>query len=181
MILAAPFHQTGIKILNSRAASLIPPQAYVHLHVSFILTNVSSPSPSYFSLPPSTTISKAIFATIDTGSPARPAFNSLNYLRRLSPAIGARFGEGQWHVVKMFSRERLEDDLLREIFGEGNVGKAWRKEWEAYPVLEPVLKESDLAPVRLDQGLYYVNGFERLVSTMETEVRLFWLCFCARS
>lgn len=174
MIIAAPFHQTGIKILNSRAPALIPPQPYVHLHVSFILTNASSPSPTYFSLPTSSTISKAIFSTLDTSSPLPPAFNSLNYLKRLSPAVGARFGEGEWHVIKMFSAKRLGDDLLGEIFGSGNVGKTWRKEWDAYPVLEPVLEESDLAPVRPDQGLYYVNGFERLISTMETEVSWFW-------
>lgn len=43
--------------------------------------------------------------------------------------------------------------------------------WDAYPQLDPVTADADYAPVRPDEGLYYVNAFERLISTMETEVR----------
>ncbi|KAL8280860.1 hypothetical protein RQP46_006864 [Phenoliferia psychrophenolica] len=171
VILASPFHLSSLKILNSPTASLIPPQPYVTLHVSFIITNSSSPLPSYFS-PSSTsttTIPKAVFSTFDTTSQVKPKFNSLNYLKTLSEAQGAGFGEGEWHVVKMFSRGRMEDREVGRIFGEKNVGKVWRKIWSAYPKLDPIKSARDFAPVRPDEGFYYVNGFERLISTMETE------------
>ena len=42
--------------------------------------------------------------------------------------------------------------------------------WAAYPQLDPITNSADFAPVRPDEGFYYVNGFERLISTMETEV-----------
>lgn len=84
----------------------------------------------------------------------------------------------------MFSEEALSDEFVARLFGEETVLRVWRKEWDAYPVLTPVTPEEgegdsikgrtkkELAPVRLDQGSYYVNGFERLISTMETEVSL---------
>lgn len=74
-------------------------------------------------------------------------------------------------MVKMFSPSALSSDTLGEIFGgEENVGKSWEKVWLAYPKLNPVEREEEWAPVRPDEGFYYVNGFERLISTMETEV-----------
>lgn len=127
MILAAPFHQSGIKVLNSPAPAHIPPQPYVSLHVAFVITNASAPLPSYFAPAPATTISKAVFATFDTPSPSKPKFNSLNYLKQLSPEVGAKFGEGTWHVVKMFSKKKLDMVELEALFGEGNVGKMWEK------------------------------------------------------
>ncbi|KAI5479707.1 prenylcysteine oxidase [Pseudohyphozyma bogoriensis] len=169
VILAAPFHQTSVSFINTPLPSVIPAQPYVPLHVTFVLTNASSPSPSYFSLPPRTKIATSIFATFDTTSSTKPSFNSLNYLQSLSPSVSSKFGEGTFHVVKMFSAEPLSTEFLESVFGEGNVGKAWSKLWEAYPLLKPVEAEEELAPVRPDEGFYYVNGFERLISTMETE------------
>lgn len=50
--------------------------------------------------------------------------------------------------------------------------KVIEKEWLSYPKLSPIVDaEKELARIRLDDGLYYVNGMERLISTMETEVR----------
>lgn len=115
-----------------------------------------------------------IFGTFDTASPSRPTFNSLNYLKPLSPSVGAKFGEGTFHVVKIFSESKLGDRMLRELFGENEVAKSWEKVWLAYPKLEPVRSSAQLAPVRPDAGFFYVNGFERLISTMETEVG----CLC---
>lgn len=129
-----------------------------------------------------------IFGTFTTPSTRKPTFNSLNYLKPLPPAIEARFGDdsngtttGTFHVVKMFSDRSLvvglQDEgttttLLDDLFGRHNVVKTVEKTWFAYPRLAPVTDpEGDYAPVRPDQGLYYVNAMERLVSTMETEVR----------
>ena len=134
-----------------------------------------------------------IFGTFTTSSTRKPTFNSLNYLKPLPPAIGARFGgsnETTFHVIKMFSDRSLlvQDDrgtppLLDDLFGRYNVVKTVEKTWFAYPRLAPVRDpEGDYAPVRPDQGLYYVNAMERLVSTMETEVRFpdvpFFSRFC---
>lgn len=105
-----------------------------------------------------------IFGTFTTPSTSKPKFNSLNYLKPLPPSIGTKFGEGTWHVVKMFSDRSLENEMLEALYGKGNVGKTVEKVWLAYPKLDPVGGEQDFAPVRPDEGLYYVNGFERLIS-----------------
>lgn len=172
VIFAAPYHQTGVSVHNSPVPSLIPRQPYVHLHVTFIITNATTPLASYFNLSDSTTMPNTIFGTFDTPSPSPPTFNSLNYLKPLPASIGARFGnDSTWHVVKMFSSYTLGESMLDDLFGRGNVGKKWEKVWASYPQLRPVESENELAPVRPDEGFYYVNGFERLISTMETEVR----------
>ncbi|BGO89087.1 hypothetical protein NBRC10512_003832 [Rhodotorula toruloides] len=168
VILAAPFHQTGIQMVNSLAPSRIPKQPYVPLYVSFVMTNASAPRASYFGLPEKTVMPVEIFGTFTTSSSCKPTFNSLNYLRALSPETSARLGEGTFHVVKMFSDRPLEAEMLDDLFGQGNVAKTVVKRWLAYPKLEPVTKEDDFAPVRPDEGLYYPNSFERLISTMET-------------
>lgn len=76
-------------------------------------------------------------------------------------------------MVKLFSKETLSEVELEGLFGKGNVlGKVIEKIWKAYPQLEPIENEKELAKVVLDRdGLYYVNSMERLISTMETEVR----------
>ncbi|GEM09150.1 prenylcysteine oxidase [Rhodotorula toruloides] len=168
VILAAPFHQTGIQMVNSLAPSRIPKQTYVPLYVSFVMTNASAPQAAYFGFPDNTVMPVEIFGTFTTSSSSKPTFNSLNYLRALSPETSARLGEGIFHVVKMFSDHPLEADMLDHLFGKGNVAKTVVKRWLAYPKLEPVTKEGDFAPVRPDEGLYYPNSFERLISTMET-------------
>ncbi|GAA5822985.1 hypothetical protein JCM10212_006528, partial [Sporobolomyces blumeae] len=188
IILAAPFHQTGIEIHNSDLATLIPRQPYVHLHVTIVLTNASTPCPSYFvsssSSPSRSTIRDdqvpptTIFSTFNTASRTKPEFNSLNYLKTLPPSLGNRFlsrhsieARQRVHVVKLFSSRALatEQDLARIFGARNNVLKVVRKEWDAYPELAPVTSSRDLSRVRLDEGFYYVNGFERLISTMETQ------------
>ncbi|GAA5878578.1 hypothetical protein JCM3774_004071 [Rhodotorula dairenensis] len=195
VILAAPYHQTGIHFVNSLAPALIPKQPYVRLYVTFVITNATTPQASYFGLKEGTKMPNEIFGTFATASKRKPTFNSLNYLKPLPPALGARFcGDGRggggsnasttFHVVKMFSERSLvgHDDadggdgargastLLEDLFGRYNVAKTVEKTWLAYPKLAPVTDpERDYAPIRPDQGLYYVNAMERLVSTMETE------------
>lgn len=205
VVLAAPFHQTGIELVNTPAPALIPKQAYVRLFVTFVITkcvalcspcrrprpvstlttrrpkSASTPQPSYFDLPPDTRMPNEIFGTFTTPSRHKPTFNSLNYLKALPASIGARFGEGTFHVVKMFSSRSLEPEMLDTLYGAGNVAKVVEKVWFAYPQLAPVRSEDDFAPVRPDEGLYYVNAFERLISTMETEVRRARLGLCTGS
>ncbi|GAA5979241.1 hypothetical protein JCM10908_002852 [Rhodotorula pacifica] len=187
VILAAPYHQTGIHIVNSPTPALITKQPYVRLYVTFVITNATTPQASYFGLKEGTPMPNEIFGTFTTSSTRKPTFNSLNYLKPLPPAIGSRFDGGEggtnatWHVVKMFSDHSLlptdtgssnnkSSNLLEDLFGRYNVAKTAEKTWLAYPKLAPVTRpEEDYAPVRPDEGLYYVNAMERLISTMETE------------
>ncbi|CAM0139874.1 hypothetical protein VKS41_007218 [Umbelopsis sp. WA50703] len=78
-------------------------------------------------------------------------------------------------VVKMFSERRITDDQLSGLFES----RSWtyRREWDAYPVLK-TLKSSNWMPIVLDgntengidtSGIFYVNSFESLFSTMESQ------------
>lgn len=68
-------------------------------------------------------------------------------------------------MVKIFSKKRLSDEWLETMFSE-HVGWVHRKEWEAYPYLTPT---AYFTPIRLTENIYYINGMETLLSTMETE------------
>jgi prenylcysteine oxidase/farnesylcysteine lyase len=67
-------------------------------------------------------------------------------------------------IYKLFSREPVAESLLDELFSCRDAVEQIR--WEAYPVLRP---DGALPPVRLADGLYWVNAMEFAVSTMETE------------
>ncbi|KAK4703033.1 prenylcysteine oxidase / farnesylcysteine lyase, partial [Phenoliferia sp. Uapishka_3] len=155
VIIATPFHLSSLKVLNSPTPALIPTQPYVSLHVTFIITNASTPLPSYFSLPPRTSISKAIFATFDTPSIDKPKWNSLNYQRTLKKSTGEKFGEGEWHVIKMFSEKTLERAELDKVFGEGNVGKVWEKVHRACPSAAVHPEHSSLLQQHAKLGIAY--------------------------
>ncbi|GAA5964487.1 hypothetical protein JCM3765_006303 [Sporobolomyces pararoseus] len=174
VILAAPYHQSSISFPQLSSSSLPPSQPYVNLHVTIVLTNSTTPLSSYFSLPTKATVPNSIFSTFTTPSTSKPKFNSLNYLKSLPRSISQQFDpctNSTVHVVKLFSKETLNEIELEGLFGKGNVlGKKIEKIWKAYPRLEPITNEKDLARVVLDRdGLYYVNSMERLISTMETE------------
>ncbi|KAF8641081.1 hypothetical protein AX17_000725 [Amanita inopinata Kibby_2008] len=157
IVLAAPFHSTGILLPNS-ISSQIPPQPYVSLHVTLLTTTSPTPDPTYFALPSNANTSRMILTTYEgarKGGKA-PEFNSLSYLGLVR--------EGEW-AVKIFSKEPVTDDWLQNLF-HGNVGWVYRKQWHAYPLLPPV---TAFPPTRLDRGLFYVNAFEPFISTMETE------------
>ncbi|THV06108.1 FAD/NAD(P)-binding domain-containing protein [Dendrothele bispora CBS 962.96] len=157
VILAAPFHQTGIK-LPSALSSQIPEQPYVHLHVTLLTTSSPHMSSEYLNMAPNT---KPPSMLLTTWNGARqglkaPEFNSISYHGKIN--------EDEW-VVKIFSMEAVEDEWLNSMF-DGNVSWVYRKEWDAYPVLPPT---TEFPPVKLDTGFYYVNAFEPFISTMETE------------
>ncbi|OBZ77505.1 hypothetical protein A0H81_01708 [Grifola frondosa] len=133
----------------------IPEQPYVRLHVTLLSTTASTPHASYFGLKHGTKAPTEVLTTwegVRTGGEHEPEFNSLTY-------------HGPEWVVKIFSKERVSDEWLAKVF-DGQVGWVYRKEWDAYPVLPPT---TDFPPVKLADGLYYVNAFEPFISTMETE------------
>lgn len=171
IILATPFHQSGIELINSQSDRQIPRQDYVHLHVTFVLTNATSPASAFFGS--TSSISTTIHSTFSTASSQKPIFNSLNYQKRLLPSTALSYlnRTDSIYLVKLTSDTILSSESLESIFGLSNVVKVVRNEWDAYPTLKPMVGEdkSSFAPVRLESGLYYVNGFERVISTMEAE------------
>ncbi|KAG6812064.1 hypothetical protein H0H92_004595 [Tricholoma furcatifolium] len=157
VILAAPFHSTGIAI-PSPLADLIPEQPYVHLHVTLLTTTSPKPNPAYFGQASASALPEMMLTTyggVRNGG-KEPDFNSLSYHGLVR--------EGEW-AVKIFSKERISDELLEELFSN-SVGWVFRKEWDAYPKLTPT---TTFPPIKVDSGLYYVNAFEPMISTMETE------------
>ncbi|KAF5377177.1 hypothetical protein D9615_006339 [Tricholomella constricta] len=157
VILAAPFHSSGINLPPSLASS-IPEQPYVRLHVTLLTTTSPTPDPAYFGLSAGAVLPNMTLTTHEGVRNGRkePEFNSLSYHGLVR--------DGEW-AVKIFSKERLSDQWLSKMF-LGQVGWVHRKEWDAYPKLTPT---STFPPLKLDRGFYYVNAFEPFISTMETE------------
>lgn len=175
VILAAPFHQTGIRFASSPQIAAVPDQAYVHLHVTLLTTTRRSANASYFNLPQGSAVPAMVLTTYngarrDGGDP-EPEFNSLSYLREVRTADLGEWrndqGQKEW-VVKIFSKRRVSDAWLEAMFGD-EVRWVLRKEWDAYPVLTPT---TEFPPIELGEGLYYVNAFEPYAAaTMLSEMR----------
>ena len=173
MILAAPFHQTAIKV--GAAIAQVPEQPYVHLHVTLLSTSARTPNATYFNLQAGSKAPATLLTTHDgvrQRGRAEPEFNSLTYHGQVLTKEGEKrltaAGEEEW-VVKIFSKERLGDEWLEGLFGRGKVGWVLRKEWDAYPVLPPAVA---FPPVKIAEGLYYVNAFEPYVS-LRFDLRVF--------
>lgn len=174
VILAAPFHQTGISI-PSELADQIPPQPYVHLHVTLLTTRDDKMKADYFGLSPGDPTPQSIL-TISRGVESggvESEFNSLSYHGRVRKMneTGHWSDQEEWKV-KIFSKQRISDEWLSKAFD--HVGWVYRKEvsvyapficflcsnvyqWDAYPVLPSTAR---FPPVKIDQGFYYVNAFE---------------------
>ena len=125
VIIAAPFHSTGISLPDT-LASQIPPQPYVHLHVTLLTTTSTQPNPAYFALSSTTKVPGMVLTTYDgvRRGGKEPEFNSLSYhgiVRNGSAGV-----PDQWSV-KIFSKERIEDDWLEKVF-PGEVGWVYRKQ-----------------------------------------------------
>ncbi|KAF5384742.1 hypothetical protein D9757_006250 [Collybiopsis confluens] len=157
VILAAPFHQTGIE-LPSALSSQIPEQPYVHLHVTLLTTTSPSLNSEYFSLSATDNVPSMLLTTYQGARQGRkaPEFNSISYHGKLN--------EDEW-IVKIFSETPVEDKWLQSMFN-GSVTWVHKAEFDAYPRLPPT---STFPPVKLESGFYYVNAFEPFMSTMETE------------
>jgi prenylcysteine oxidase / farnesylcysteine lyase len=69
------------------------------------------------------------------------------------------------NIYRIFSRQKLTEDLLNKLFRERAETKSLV--WDAYPVLTPAAAWPSFV---LEQGIYYVNAMESAISTMETEV-----------
>ena len=82
IILAAPYHQTGISFSSEELLAHVPQQPYVHLHVTLLITHSSKPNSTYFNLDQQSGAPTTVLTTYEgvrqRGEP-EPEFNSLTY------------------------------------------------------------------------------------------------------
>lgn len=71
-------------------------------------------------------------------------------------------------VYKFQSVRKLSETDLH-IFFPFTYKVMKEKEWKAYPKLKTIMKEEQLPDIRLDEGVYAINGMEHLASCMEME------------
>lgn len=130
VVIAAPYHTSHIS-LPADLSSLIPPQPYIHLHVTLLTTTAAAPNPVYFAEKPDTKIPTFVLTTFEGARHGgrAPEFNSLSYLGKAqSTENGTHDGQetDEW-VVKIFSMERISDEWLATMF-QNQVGWVLRKE-----------------------------------------------------
>lgn len=154
VIIAAPFHSTNIKFSESYS---VPDVEYVDLFVTIFTTNETL-SPSYFGEKEGTKIPGTVLTTVP--------LSELPNLKFFSVAIHEYLEETGDYVFKIFSPEKFTDQDLAALFSENaNISWIHRKEWRSYPYIRPVENFPDF---ELDDGLWYLNTMETLMSTMET-------------
>ena len=133
IIIAAPFHSTSIDLSLQFAAPVIPPQPYVHLHVTLLTTPNPHPRTRFFGLGDKDKVPTSVLTTwesVRSGEGAAPEFNSLTYHGLLKYQNGtvantSTDGQPEWSV-KIFSDQKLEDRWLRRAFGK--IGWVHKKE-----------------------------------------------------
>lgn len=154
IIIAAPFHSANITFSKSYS---VPDVEYVDLFVT-IFTSNETLSPSYFGKEEGTKIPGTILTTV-------PLSASPN-LKFFSVAIHEYLEDTGDYVFKIFSPEKFINQDLASLFSENaNISWVHRKEWRSYPYIRPLENFPDF---ELDDGLYYLNTMETLMSTMET-------------
>lgn len=174
VVLAAPFHIAVIDVSPPLPRSATPaPVEYVTLHTT-LLASPHLLSPAFFNLPPTTPVPRVVLTTLpppaltadaDTKGSPNPQVGPAGFwsISTLRGTRNPQTGEREW-LYKIFSPERVEDDVLRRMFGlpsspysaaeegetladgkeeEGNGktprGISWlhRKVWQSYPYLPP--------------------------------------------
>ncbi|KAG7929972.1 hypothetical protein KL925_000714 [Ogataea polymorpha] len=143
VVLAGPYDQLNIQ--TNISVSLVSAE-YVHLFVTLVRTpNLLSES-SYFNN------KKTPQTILTTGG---DEFNSIGLV-----GYSEKFQE---YVYKVFSFQTLDEQLLHDIFG--NYSNKYEKIWYSYPYLNPISRFDEF---KLAENLYYLNGMEQFISTMET-------------
>ncbi|KAF9977788.1 hypothetical protein BGZ73_004855 [Actinomortierella ambigua] len=172
IVLAAPLHSLDIDLSSLN----LPPQPHVDyrtIHATFVKGRVN---PGYFNWTSGAKLPTHIL-TVNSNT---TEFTSLSVQTTL---------ENGETVTKLFSHVPIEDELLNRLYTK----RTWvkRKVWQAYPKLKPLPTTFDdfasLTPeekqevtdeqqsrlawgqVEVVPGVFYVNSFEPLISTMETE------------
>ncbi|TIB71849.1 hypothetical protein E3Q23_03609 [Wallemia mellicola] len=140
---------------------------YVKLHVTLLTTNATTYAdnalPGLGENPPTmilTTNEEARKHSSYFTKPSPLNFNSINYVQQ------AKEGSDE-HVVKIFSEDddAWSDGDLHSLFGgPQNVRWIHRHTFNAYPYLQPRKQIEDLPPFKIDEGLYYTNVMEPMIS-----------------
>ncbi|XP_040378835.1 farnesylcysteine lyase isoform X1 [Oryza brachyantha] len=144
-VVATPLDEVNITF--SPAIS-ISPRKMQHTHATFVRGLLN---PKYFGLSSVSDIPELI-GTMEV--PEIP-FSSISILKKYSE---------QDMTYKVFSRKKLNDSLLDDIFSRRK--ETIRINWPAYPHYEA---PEVFSPLILDgKQLYYVNTFESAASAMET-------------
>ncbi|PPQ83044.1 hypothetical protein CVT24_011987 [Panaeolus cyanescens] len=141
VILAAPFHQANITTPESLFAK-VPLVSYKTVHVTVLVTRSPDVNTTFLA---------------DPSHSQDGRFSSISYWRQTA---------GRW-VIRINSQSPLSDDWLsRALNRYDQVEAVFRQKWE-HPLQVPTV---DLPPIRLEEGFYYLNGFESVVSSMETQI-----------
>ncbi|CDK26558.1 unnamed protein product [Kuraishia capsulata CBS 1993] len=153
VVIAAPYYQTNIN-LPTGYSSEVENRQYVELHVT-LLTTFGTLSKSYFNADyvPTTVI------TSSEGAQKNTPFFSISKVGNISETTES--------IYKIFSPAELSDKFITTLFEKGStISWVHRKTWKPYPYLKPTTQFTDF---QLDQdGLWYLNGMEEFISTMET-------------
>lgn len=156
VVIAHPLSLSNIKI---RPSLTIRPVKYVHLYVTIIATRAQLSS-AYFK----TKNVPGSILTTSTGSGDLPDFQSLSVVGKVQST--------DILIYKVFSESIVTNAWLEEVFEfangwEQDISHIYRHVWDAYPVSSRDLEFDDFE-LGTDSGLWYLNGMERFISTMET-------------
>lgn len=179
VIIAAPFHQTGIEVDIDCFRFFRKPEnvTYVALHVTLFTTPLQL-SRAAFNIPEGQEVPLTVLTTLPASEQPRegsdsagsPGFYSISTLDIVeNPKTGA-----QEYLYKIFSPMELDKQWILDHLETGS-GKtrsekdeiSWihRKLWYSYPQESP---RDEFDDIELGDGLWYTGGMETFISTMET-------------
>ncbi|PPR01603.1 hypothetical protein CVT24_005865 [Panaeolus cyanescens] len=154
VILAAPLYQSNISI-PERFYRQIPLVLHREIHVTVIATRSSSINRQFLGFPSGAEDIRYIISPSE-GRPGQPAFSIMSYEREASPGV--------W-IVKVISHSAISAEWLLGAFND-NVNWVHRHTW-GVPVIAPTTGSHFL---KLDEGFYFLNAFESVMSSMEGQV-----------
>lgn len=134
---------------------------YVKLHVTILATQYRL-SPHYFG-------TDQVPASILTTKPVvgdAPEFQSLSIVGKVKGSDGLL-------IYKIFSKSMISDAWLSKVFlfprsPKEDTSFLYRHLWDAYPVSTTTTQFDSWEQGEPLSGLWYLNGMERFISTMET-------------
>lgn len=133
----------------------VPDVEYVDLHVT-VFTSNQQINPKYFGKDSS--VPGTILTTVYLSQSPPLKFFSISIHEYLEDT-----GD---YVFKIFSPQAFSEDDIASLFSaSAKISWVHRKQWRSYPYIRPVLRFADF---ELDDGLWYLNSMETLMSTMET-------------
>lgn len=154
VIIASPWGQTNISGLGHIT---VPKVDYVDLHVT-IFTSTQKLSPLYFGEDEFYKVPGSILTTV--------YLSKTPPLKYFAISVVDYVEETEEYVFKIFSPEKVSDADIKHLFLPlVQINWVHRKEWKSYPYLVPT---SEFADFDQDEGLWYLNGMESFISTMET-------------